>query len=244
MEFWGLTDSGKVRQNNQDVFRTLCDEKLDAALFVVCDGMGGANAGNIASELAADTFVEYMTGFFAQATKPSDASMKMADAVIAANRAVYEKSLSDSEFAGMGTTLVAVLVSPQGEVVANIGDSRLYHITKSKVYQVTKDHSVVEDMIDRGDLTRAEARSHPNKNLITRALGTCQEEEPDVFFLDIYIGDYLLLCSDGLSNMVSESEFLFELQNSASVRKSCENLVELALSRGAPDNVTAIIFKK
>ena len=244
MEFWGLTDSGKVRQNNQDVFRMLYDERNGTALFVVCDGMGGANAGNIASELAADTFVEHMTRFLEEAAKPSDASMKMADAVVAANSAVYEKSLSDSEFAGMGTTLVAVLVSPQGEVVANIGDSRLYHVTKSKACQVTKDHSVVEDMIDRGDLTRAEARSHPNKNLITRALGTCQEEEPDVFFLDIYIGDYLLLCSDGLSNMVSESELLFELQNSISVRKSCENLVELALSRGAPDNVTAIIFKK
>ena len=244
MEFWGLTDRGKVRQNNQDVFRTFHDEKRETAFFVVCDGMGGANAGNVASELAADTFTEYMTRFIEEAVKPSDASMKLADAVIAANRVVYEKSLSDSEFAGMGTTLVAVLSSPKGEVVANIGDSRLYHVTKSKVRQITKDHSVVEDMIDRGDLTRAEARSHPNKNLITRVLGTCKEEEPDVFFLEIYIGDHLLLCSDGLSNMVSESEILFELQNSVDVRKSCENLVGLALSRGAPDNVTAIIFKK
>ena len=244
MEFWGLTDSGKVRQNNQDVFRTLYDEKLDTLLLVVCDGMGGANAGNIASELAADIFVEYMAGFFEEAAKSSDASMKMADAIVAANRAVYEKSLSDSEFAGMGTTLVAALVTPQGEVIANIGDSRLYHVTKSKVQQITKDHSVVEDMIDRGDLTRAEARSHPNKNLITRAIGTCQEEEPDIFFLNIYTGDHLLLCSDGLSNMVSDSELLFELQNSESAKKSCENLVELALSRGAPDNVTAIVFRK
>jgi protein phosphatase len=144
----------------------------------------------------------------------------------------------------MGTTLTAAISTNDGEVVVNVGDSRLYHVTSYGITQITKDHSVVEDMIARGDLTRTEARRHPNRNLITKALGTSREEHPDVFFLTLNIGEYILLCSDGLSNVVLDSEILFELQNGNSVRQCCERLVDMALSRGAPDNVTAVIFRK
>jgi len=244
MEFWGITDSGKVRRQNQDVFKVLYDEEKNVAVLVVCDGMGGANAGNVASALAADSFMHYMGKYIEDIGGPGDVAMKMADAVIAANRAVYEESLRHGEFAGMGTTLTAAISTAAGEVVVNIGDSRAYHVTLGGITQVTKDHSVVEDMIIRGDLTRAEARRHPNKHLITRAVGASPDEEPDVFFLEMSEGEYILLCSDGLSNVVLDSEILFTLQCCGSVRECCEKLVSVALSRGAPDNVTAVIFRK
>ena len=244
MELWGTTNSGKVRRQNQDVFKILYDEIKDIAVLVVCDGMGGAKAGNIASALAAESFMHNMGIYIENIGAQSDIAMKMADAVLAANKAVYEKSVRDDEYSGMGTTLTAAISTSDGEVVVNIGDSRVYHITKNGITQITKDHSVVEDMISRGDLTRAEARRHPNKHLITRALGTSTDEEPDVFFLKLDWGEHILLCSDGLSNVVLDSEILFELQRGVNVRECCERLVELALSRGAPDNVTAVIFRK
>jgi len=244
MDLWGTTNSGKVRRQNQDVFKVLFDEDRNVAVLVVCDGMGGAKAGNIASALAADAFMHHMGKYIENVGKPGDVAMKMADAVVAANRAVYEKSAKGEEFHGMGTTLAAAMSTDDGEVVVNIGDSRVYHVTSGCIKQITKDHSVVEDMITRGDLTRAEAWSHPNKHLITRALGTNDDEEPDVFFLNLEQGEYILLCSDGLSNVVLDSEILFELQRGSSVRECCERLVDMALSRGAPDNVTAVILKK
>jgi len=244
MELWGITDSGKIRRQNQDSFKVLFDEDRGVAVLVVCDGMGGAKAGNIASALATEAFMRYMGNYIEDIGAQSDVAMKMADAVLAANKAVYEKSVQDEEFSGMGTTLTAAISTKDGEVVVNIGDSRVYHVTLSGITQITKDHSVVEDMIMRGDLTRAEARRHPNKHLITRALGTSCDEEPDVFFFELEQGEYILLCSDGLSNVVLDSEILFELQRGEGVRKTCENLVEMALSRGAPDNVTAVVFKK
>lgn len=244
MELWGITDSGKVRRQNQDVFKILYDEIRDVAVLVVCDGMGGARAGNVASAIAAETFMHYMGKYIEDIGARGDIAMKMADAVLAANKAVYDKSIFDEEYAGMGTTLTAAISTTDGEVVVNIGDSRVYHVTLNGIMQITKDHSVVEDMVLKGDLTRAEARKHPNKHLITRALGTCNDEEPDVFFLNLNPGDHILLCSDGLSNVVMDSEMLFELQRGAGVRESCERLVDMALVRGAPDNVTAVIFRK
>jgi len=248
MHLWGTTNTGKVRRQNQDVFKVLFDEERNVAVLVVCDGMGGAKAGNIASSMAANAFMHHMGKYIEDIGLLSDVAMKMADAVNEANRDVFKKSIESEEFAGMGTTLTAAISTLDGEVVVNVGDSRVYHVTSHAITQITKDHSVVEDMISRGDLTRAEARRHPNKNLITKALGTSEDEKPDVFFLNLSEGEHILLCSDGLSNVVMDSEILFELQtgsqDGSSVRECCEKLVELALSRGAPDNVTAVIFRK
>ena len=244
MELWGITDTGKVRRENQDVFKILYDEDKGVAVLVVCDGMGGANAGTVASNVAIESFMHHIGKYIERIGSESEIVDKMANAVIAANKAVFEKSTEEEQYAGMGSTLTAVISTTDGEVVVNVGDSRVYHVTKSAIKQITKDHSVVEDMITRGDITRAEARRHPNKNLITRALGTKHFEQPDTFKIKIEPGDYALLCSDGLSNVVFESEILFELQHSKSVRESCEKLIEMALTRGAPDNVTAVIFKK
>jgi len=247
MELYGITDSGKVRKHNQDVFQMLSNEDNNVAVLVVCDGMGGANAGNIASELAAEAFMKHIDGCIDKirnAESQREIGVMMTAAVLAANAVVFDKSMQDEEFAGMGTTLTAAVSTDDGEVVANIGDSRLYHVTKNKITQITRDHSVIEDMIERGEITRKEARSHPSRNLITRALGTSYYEPPDIFYLNLNCGDFMLLCSDGLSNVVKDSEIKSELKRGSSVRESCEALVDMALARGAPDNVTAVILKK
>ena len=247
MEFWGITDSGKVRKENQDIYQALSNNDNDVVVLVVCDGMGGANAGNIASELAANAFIEFIKekmSYIEQINSQRDVAVIMTDAVLTANTIVFDKSLQSEEFSGMGTTLTAAISTKEGEVVANVGDSRLYHVTKSRITQITRDHSVVEDMIERGEITRSEARRHPSRNLITRALGTCIYEPPDIFFLNLDGGDFILLCSDGLSNVVLDSEIQFELINGKTVRDSCEVLVDMALARGAPDNVTAVVLMK
>ena len=244
MEYCGITDRGKVRGQNQDVFKTLYNEERGLLILLVCDGMGGAKAGNIASESAAEVFVDFMWDHISPETGSPDIKSAMSDAVHAANSAVYEQSLRDPACTGMGTTLVAAASGPDGEVVVNIGDSRAYHIANGKIGQVTKDHSVVEDMIDRGDITRGAAKNHPNKNLITKALGTPRDEAPDVFGLKLSPGEFLLLCSDGLSNIVADEEILEEVIYGSTVEESCERLMSLALLRGAPDNVTIVLFKK
>ena len=244
MELWGITDTGRVRRENQDVFKILFDEDKGIAVLVVCDGMGGARAGNIASAVAAETFMHHMGKYIEEIGACSEISEKMADAVLYANNAVHERSMKSELYAGMGTTLTAVVSTVDGETVVNVGDSRVYHISKSSIKQITKDHSVVEDMISRGDITREQARRHPSKNLITRALGASHLDKPDIFKFKLDKGEYTLLCSDGLTNVVFDSEVLFELQHSNSVRESCEKLIETALERGAPDNVTAVIYRK
>ena len=244
MELWGVTDVGKVRHQNQDVFKTLFDDEKGIAVLVVCDGMGGAKAGDVASSLAAETFMRQIGTYIEDIGSLSDTETWMSDAVRIANKAVFEKSAHDDDYAGMGTTLAAAMSTDDGIVIANVGDSRVYHVTNSKITQITRDHSVIEDMISRGDLTRAEARRHPSKHLITRVLGTLNNEAPDLYTITINSGEHILLCSDGLSNIVMDSEMLFELQRDLTVRECCDNLLSMALSRGAPDNVTVVIFKK
>jgi len=244
MELWGITDSGKVRQYNQDVFRIFSDDDKNVAVIVVCDGMGGANAGNIASEVAAEEFMRYICTCLDDIKDQTDIAEIMKNAVLSANRIVFEKSLYNDDLAGMGTTMTAAVSTRHGEVAANIGDSRLYHITRDAITQITKDHSVIEEMIDRGEITRSEARRHPSKNLITRAVGTSIYEPPDIFLLNLNSGDFMLLCSDGLSNVILDSEILKEFRKNRTVQETCKALVDIALSRGAPDNVTAVIFMK
>jgi len=247
MELWGITDSGKVRKHNQDVFQMLSNEDKHIAVLVVCDGMGGANAGNIASDLAANEFMSQMKikiDNLADDFTQDDISNMMTEAVLAANSVVYEKSLEDEEFTGMGTTLTAAVSTDDGKVVANVGDSRLYHVNSNRITQITRDHSVVEDMIERGEITRNQARRHPSRNLITRALGTGINEPPDIFFIKMKSGESIILCSDGLTTVVMDNEIQFELLRGATVQKSCEVLVDMALERGAPDNVTVVILKK
>ncbi len=244
MNFYGISDRGKIRQINQDVCLTHYDSTLNTAILVVCDGMGGAKAGDIASAMAAESFMEYMKSHMTKASNVIDFMQRMNEAVRIANSEVYEKSMNDADCAGMGTTLVAAVITGNSAVIANVGDSRAYHITGGNISQITKDHSVVEDMIDRGDLTRSEATNHPNRNLITRVLGTAMDTEPDFFFVNLPQGERLLLCTDGLSNVVTEQVLLSEVNNGTEAKEICERLIRLAVNKGAPDNVTAVVCLK
>ena len=242
MEYWGLTDTGKVRSQNQDAFRI---EELDrhTVLAVVCDGMGGAKSGNIASKLAVDVFVEEVRCSYKSSMSQEQCEQLLLGAVKLANFTVYDQARQFEDFAGMGTTLVAVLVSGKTATVVNVGDSRCYHITSSDIFRVTVDHSLVQMMLDRGDLTPEEARDYPGKNYITRAVGTEPTVECDAFLVHLERGDALLLCSDGLHNEVDDQEILFEVVHGVNNDNCCQRLLDIADMRGSPDNVTSVLIR-
>ncbi len=237
---WGITDKGVVRTQNQDgYYLDVPSEHL--AVGVVCDGMGGAKAGNIASLIAVETFVDTLQQVQGEPDTPPPAVL--ARAAEEANSAVYRRASSDPDCFGMGTTMVAVLVVENTAYLLNIGDSRAYHINQEGIARLTRDHSVVEDMVARGDITPEEARTHPRKNLITRALGAEERIRADLYEKELQGGDYLLLCSDGLSNILSDQELLYEVIHGGEPADCCQRLLDITISRGAPDNVTAVLFQ-
>ena len=239
MQVWGVTHQGMVRQQNQDAFdaRAMEDGRIIA---LVCDGMGGARAGNVASSMAVALFMEH----FLELNDCADGEARLRQAAAAANREVFQRATTDPECAGMGTTLVAALAGETEAVVLNEGDSRAYYVTQEGITRVTRDHSLVEDMVERGELTRDEARTHPHKNLITRALGAEPVLMADCFRQRLEEGSRLLLCSDGLSNVVSEQEMLYEVIHGGEDESCCQRLLDIALNRGAPDNVTAVLIRR
>lgn len=242
MQGWGLTDPGCVRGQNQDSYTI---EQLDrhTLLCVVCDGMGGAKSGNIASTLALDVFVQEVKRSYNSSMDMEAVDDVLARAVKLSNFTVYDQSRQFPEFDGMGTTLVAALVRRRQVFVVNVGDSRAYHVGSGGIRQVTTDHSLVELMLQRGEITPEKARTFPGKNYITRAIGTEAMVQSDIFHLELNRGDFMLLCSDGLSNMVDEQEILFEIVHGISRARCCQRLLDIAKYRGAPDNVTSVLVQ-
>ncbi len=240
MQSWGLTDPGSVRKQNQDAYKI---EQLDrnTLLCVVCDGMGGAKSGNIASALAAEVFVEEIRRSYKPLMDAEKADQMLRGAVKLANFTVFDQASQFEEFDGMGTTLVAALIRGKRATVINVGDSRAYHIDRRGIRQVTKDHSLVQLMVDRGELTPEVSKTYPGKNFITRAIGTESMVISDVFHLDVNRGDFLLLCSDGLSNVMDDQEILFEVVHGVNKQHCCRRLLNVAKNRGAPDNVTSVL---
>ena len=241
MNQWGLTDRGNVRAQNQDYF-TIVRFSPEHALAVVCDGMGGAKSGNVASRLATAVFIREVKRTW-NASLDDDALRRMlVDAVELANRAVYEHAQLSEDFSGMGTTLVAAFVKTDLAIAVNVGDSRAYLLREQGVTRITEDHSVVQLMVRRGEITEEEARTYPGKNLITRAVGTEPRVSCDVFTLRVAPGDAILLCSDGLSNLLTDQELLFEVVHAVHKEQCCQHLIEIAKDRGAPDNITAVLM--
>jgi len=240
MQYWGLTDPGSVRPQNQDTYQI---EQLDrnTLLCVVCDGMGGAKSGNVASTLAVDVFVEEIKRTWAAGMNQEKIDQMLEAAVKLANFTVFDQAQQFEEFDGMGTTLVAMLIRNQEVSVINVGDSRAYRVGSNGIRCLTKDHSLVQMMVDRGELTPERARTYPGKNYITRAIGTEPVVESDIFHLDVERGDCLLLCSDGLSNMMDDQEILFEVVHGVNKQYCCQRLLDVAKNRGAPDNVTSVL---
>ena len=242
MQYWGLTDPGCVRSQNQDAYQV---EQLDrnTLLCVVCDGMGGAKSGNIASTLAVDVFVEEVRRCFNSGMDQSKVDQMLEGAVKLANFTVFDQAQQFEEFNGMGTTLVAALICGREVTVVNVGDSRAYRVNRDGVRLLTTDHSLVQLMVERGELTPERARTYPGKNYITRAIGTESVVLCDIFHLDVERGDCVLLCSDGLSNMMDDQEILFEVVHGVNKEHCCRRLLDIAKNRGAPDNVTSVLVQ-
>lgn len=242
MHAWGTTDIGLVRKENQDAY--LIHEKSDRTICVVCDGMGGSAGGQLASQIATKAFMEEVEKVLTSEMEPEQLRSACAYAVSLANNAIRSAAEENENYRNMGTTLVAAVSYEGGVIVTNVGDSRAYHICENGITRVTKDHSLVERMVDRGDITAEEARRHPNRNLITRALGPDADAKCDGYICPMKAGEYLLLCTDGLVNTVTDQEMLFEVIHRGSPDSCLERLLEISKSQGAPDNVTVVLMQK
>lgn len=240
MQIVGKTDVGTVRESNQDAFfyNTLSE---NAFFAIVCDGMGGANAGNVASDSAVRTISDYLKRSYKDGMSSKQIENILRSAIVTANSTIFEMSQKDNSLLGMGTTVVLLFVEGNTGYVLNIGDSRLYIYTSEKLKQITVDHSIVQNMIDSGKITPDEAKNHPNKNIITRALGVNEEVSADMDFISLNIEDRVLLCSDGLTNYVSDeeiAEILCDFDENVASR-----LIDKANLGGGGDNITAVAVK-
>lgn len=244
LKVWGVTDIGLVRRENQDAYGIRENTANGHTLCVVCDGMGGTAGGSLASTIAVETFLAEAEQILHPDMSPEQLREASSYAVSLANRQICQAAQEKPEFSGMGTTLVSAVVYDSGAAICNVGDSRAYHITKNGISRITKDHSLVERMVDRGDITEEEARRHPNRNLITRALGPDAVSECDGYICPLNQGEFLLLCSDGLINTVTDQEMLFEILHGESVETCLDRLLEISKKQGAPDNVTAVLVQK
>lgn len=240
MQYWGLTDPGCARSQNQDAYQI---EALDrnTLLCVVCDGMGGAKSGNVASSLAVDVFTQEVKRSWKPDMDADRVDQMLYSAVKLANFTVFDQAQQFEDFTGMGTTLVAALIQGKLVTVVNVGDSRAYLVDQDGIRQLTVDHSLVQMMVARGELSPEKARSYPGKNLITRAIGTEPVVDCDIFHRKVERGDCLLLCTDGLSNIIDDQEILFEVAHGQEKQQCCKRLLEIAKNRGAPDNVTSTL---
>ncbi len=229
------SDVGIVRSLNEDYAGYI--EEDNYKLYVVADGMGGHKAGEVASKMAVNSVEEYVKENY-----ENDGSNVLENAILFANEKIYDKAKGGLEYKGMGTTLVAALVYEDKIIIANVGDSSCFGINDSDIIKITKDHSLVQELIDSGSITEEEGRSHPQKNVITRALGTNNVVNVDIFEINRNVYDKYLLCTDGLSNEVLKEEMLREINNINDYNAACDKLVLLAKNRGGRDNITVLLF--
>ena len=232
MNFAGKTETG-LRKQNEDNFMLLHTDTLDAV--AVSDGMGGHQAGEIASQLAVETLETRLL------SNASDPEAALSGAFAEANAAVYTHASLNDDMYGMGCTLVAAILEPDRFVAANIGDSRLYHFDGKTLRQVTHDHSFVAELVRRGAITPEEAKTHPRRNLITRAIGTELRVVADVFCCEWKPNDMLLLCSDGLCGVLDDAEMAAYLRNCTDLDATCTALIQRALTAGSRDNITVVL---
>lgn len=236
MKISSATSVGKIRALNEDAFYVapLANNSL---LAVVADGMGGHNAGEVASNEAINVIRDVAT------ENEHEAKEVLIEALNVANSTVYKMSQDKTTLSGMGTTITACLVSDEKVTAAQVGDSRLYLIRDNKIIQITKDHSLVEMLIENGSITRDDAKHHPQKNVITRAIGTDSSVEADIYEFSIENGDIILLCSDGLVNMVEDEKILSIIKKTRKFEQTADKLINEAENAGGNDNITVILIK-
>lgn len=241
MQCWGATDRGIVRNVNQDYFIANAIAELDIVIMVICDGMGGANAGHIASRYAANCFYDEIRANIRADMDDTYIKKIMTIAMNKANTFVFDMSIKEPEFNGMGTTLVASLSANKKTYIINIGDSRAYAILEDKIIQITRDHSLVAEMIKSGKITEVEAQNHPQKNYITRAVGVEKEILSDIFIIDNKLG--ILLCSDGVSNMILDDELYNIIEKNENLENLCKNIIDAANKNGGKDNISCAVLR-
>ena len=239
METYCQTDVGLKRNSNQD-FVYASDQKVGRlpSLLIVADGMGGHAAGDLASRVCVETAVSSIEGSGQTETIPI-----LAEAVQKANQAVLKKAAEKPEYAGMGTTIVAAVIDGNTLYVANVGDSRLYLIDDDRIDQITLDHSLVAEMVRSGRISPEQMRNHPEKNIITRAVGGEENVEADFFDVGLHKGDVVLLCSDGLTNMVEDEQIFRIVRREKTLRDAGQKLISAANSAGGRDNISVVLAR-
>lgn len=251
----GKSDIGLVRKINEDEFLCLRLNDLlnlensgaDLYLCIVADGMGGRNAGEVASSMAVHEVVEFIKEKYINVLLEKEVSEEkifdlIREAIYFSNDSIYKKSLLNSDLTGMGTTLSMILIKDNNLFYGHVGDSRIYIIRKNEITKLTEDHSLVAELVKQGTIKPEEADSHPQKNIITRALGTEYNIEADVGKYEMIDDDYILLCSDGLSNLINDSEIMEIVLSTDDVNQTCDNLINKAKENGGFDNITVVVI--
>ena len=238
LKTFSITDIGRKRKLNQDFVYT-SEQPVGSLpnLFIVADGMGGHNAGDYASKVTVETIVEKI-----KVSTEKERTHIMEEAIVAANTLIRAKARESADLEGMGTTVVAATCEGNRLCVANVGDSRLYVANRKEIRQITKDHSWVAEMVRRGGLGKEEARNHPDKNIITRAIGADDTVKVDFFTVQLKEGDLILMCTDGLTNMLEDEEIRMILNGARDMVEKAEELVAAANDRGGRDNISVILI--
>lgn len=244
MKAVGKCVTGMQRENNEDAIFLSDDSGSMKDIYVVADGMGGHNAGEVASNGAIEAFQEYLERNREKLNADEDIFDMLVGAVTYANSVIYQKAQELQQYAGMGTTFTAVAIRDSKLYIVHVGDSRLYVYRSGVLKQMTKDHSYVMEMVKWGKMTLEEAKNHPSRNVITRALGTAETVEIDTVIEQLYNHDIVLLCSDGLSGMLTAADMEAILAENRSLKEAVEKLVQCANEKGGSDNISVILLKQ
>lgn len=245
MRFDGITDIGKTRKENQDGFY-LCDEFENIQYFIIADGMGGVSGGKIASTAAIESIKSYIDeNIYDIELEEEQIKELIKGAILNANKFIYQKALREEKYKGMGTTVILAVTYGNRVYIGHIGDSRLYRIRKNIIRQLTKDHSYVQALLEEGSITKAEAQNHPQKNILLKVVGCEEEIEPDIIIKGFKKGDILLMCTDGLTNMISVNEiYNIVVEGKEDLKNTCKKLINIANENGGYDNISAILISK
>lgn len=243
LKFALKSDKGITRDNNEDSGLILAGYTGVPATFIIADGMGGHNSGEVASKMAVEAVSRFLLEREGLYETEETVGEAVREAMLEANKVVYAESKQEGSNSGMGTTLIVAAAFNRRLLIGHVGDSRAYMARDGLLKRVTVDHSYVEELVRNGSLTREEAQNHPGRNLITRALGCSEDIEIDLYYCDMNDGDCFLLCTDGLTNMLGEAEILDLLNGSDNPQAVCDELVKRANERGGEDNITVIVIR-
>lgn len=243
VKYAAKSDKGKVRETNEDSYKIIMNHPNIPNTFIIADGMGGHSSGELASSMAVEFAEEYILKNPDIFSQEEDVLSGIDVLVKEANNAIFSRGLESQSDFGMGTTFIVVIMLKKNIYIGHVGDSRVYLIRDNTIQKLTTDHSYIEELLKNGSLTREEAENHPKRNIITRALGCEKKVLADLISFEIRDGDTLILCTDGLTNMLTDEEILDTITKEADPESSCDKLIHWANERGGVDNVTVIVIK-